>query len=85
MTEENPVKPQSEVLYLLGGLNAKMDAVIGAQQGYDTRLSKVEVAIAEIKVTQPAPRPPWYSVVAGISGLGAIVLAAIALLKVLNP
>lgn len=85
MTEDNPVKPQSEVLFLLGGLNAKMDSVLGTQQSYDARLSKVEVAIAELKVTQPTPRPPWYSVVGGISGLGATVLAAVALLKVLNP
>ena len=85
MTEEQgPVKPQSEVLYLLGGLNAKMDAVLLAQTSYDDRLNKLEIAVATVQASE-RPKAPWYSVSAGIGSIVALVLGGIALLKVLNP
>lgn len=80
MTDETPpVKPQSEVLFLLGGLNAKMDAVLSTQAGYEARLGAVEVKVAELKIQQPA-RAPWWSVVGGVSSLLAVISTATALI-----
>lgn len=75
-----PLKPADTTIYLLGGLNAKMDTVISAQAGYDTRLRTVEALVASIP-----RRSPWYAIVGGISGIGALIVVAITLLPVLNP
>lgn len=75
-----PLRPQETTIYLLGGLNAKMDAVIATQAGYDTRLRTVEAFVAATP-----RRSPWYSVVAGISGIAALAIAVIALINVVNP
>lgn len=74
MTDDqgSPVKPQSETLYLLGGLNAKMDAVLSAQGGYDSRLRNVEDGLATLKARE-APRTPWYSALNGVAALLAVL------------
>lgn len=74
MTDDSPVKPQSEVLYLLGGLNAKMDTVIVTQGGFDSRLQAVEKGLATVQAQQ-APRAPWWSIVAGVGSVVAIITA----------
>lgn len=74
---DSPVKPQSEVLFLLGGLNAKMDAVLATQTAYDNRLLAVERTLATVQAQQP-PRAPWWSIAAGIGSLIAIVAAIVA-------
>lgn len=72
MTEETPVKPQSETLYLLGGLNAKMDAVLASQSGYDARLRNVENGLSELRGKE-VPRTPWYSALNGVAALIAVL------------
>lgn len=75
-----PMKAQDTTNFLLGGLNAKLDIVIGNQSSYEARLHDVEVVIAALP-----KRYPWFSIVGGVSGIGAIVLSAITLLNILNP
>lgn len=75
-----PMKAQDTTNFLLGGLNAKLDIVIGNQSGYEARLHDVEVAIAALP-----KRAPWFSVVGGVAGVGAIVLSGITLLNIVNP
>jgi len=84
-TSGSSMKPQDTTIFLLGGLNAKMDAVISAQSGYDSRLRMVEGLVQALEAHQPKPPTPWYSVVGGISGIAATIIAVIALLNVLNP
>lgn len=74
MTDETPVKPQSETLYLLGGLNAKMDVVLASQTGIESRLHTVENDVATLKAQQ-APKAPWWSVLAGVGSIVAIITA----------
>lgn len=75
-----PMKAQDTTNYLLGGLNAKLDIVIGNQTSYEVRLRDVESVIAALP-----KRSPWFAIVGGVSGIGAIVLSAITLLNILNP
>lgn len=79
MSDPSTMKPADQTNYLLGGLNAKMDAVISAQSGYDSRLRVVEAFMSSTP-----RRAPWPMVVTGIAGIGAIAMSSIALLNVLT-
>lgn len=78
--DETPVKPQSETLYLLGGLNAKMDVVIGSQAAYENRLRAVEAVVAALP-----KRQPWTTVAAGFASIAALVLAIITVINLVTP
>lgn len=66
------------------GLKDSVDRI--AKQGDEnaTTLSRHEVAIQVLQSKQ-TPRTPWYSIAAGVGSIAAIILAGIALLKVINP
>lgn len=48
----------------------------------DERLRKVETDLTELKARQ-TPKTPWYVVVAGIGGIGSIVITITVLLPIL--
>lgn len=50
----------------------------------DERVRELEKSIQRIEANQK-PATPWWSVVAGLAGIGAIILAVIALLDRLTP
>ena len=77
---EPPMKPADTTNFLLGGMNAKLDTVLSNQVGYEDRLRKVEEIVSALP-----KRTPWPSVAAGIGSIAAIAVAAIALLRALNP
>lgn len=47
-------------------------------------MSEHSTALAVLQ-SKVVPRTPWYSIVSGIAGIGAIVISTITLLRVLNP
>lgn len=68
----DPTSPQMKATdttnYLLGGIGAKLDIVLGNQSNYDERLRAVEAVIAALP-----KRYPWFSIVTGIAGIAALV------------
>jgi len=87
MTDDNgPIKPQSEVLYLLGGLNAKMDAVLTTQSGYETRLQAVEHGLTTVQAREAdaAPKAPWWSIASGLSSAVVLIGALVTLVVYLT-
>jgi len=77
---QSQMKPQDTTIFLLGGLNAKMDTVIVAQASYDTRLRTVEAVVAGLSA-HDVPKTPWYVIVGGLSGLGSLIGVGIFLLN----
>jgi hypothetical protein len=82
MPDQSPsqMKPQDTTIFLLGGLNAKMDTVIVAQAGYDTRLRSVEAIVAGLSA-HDVPKTPWYVIAGGLSGIGSLIGVGIFLLN----
>lgn len=83
-TNIQPMKPQDTTIYLLGGLNAKMDAVIGAQAGYDTRLRALEGLVQTLNA-HDIPKTPWYVVAGGLSGIASLLVSGLIVLNIIQP
>lgn len=61
--------------------NVKEQAI--SMRDLDERVRELERAIQRIEANQK-PATPWWSVAGGIAGIGAIVIAIISLLDILN-
>jgi len=58
-----------------------------AQQPDEGRIRNLEATVeiiqTTIQATKPAPKTPWYSVIAGIAGVGAIVTAFVFIINLI--
>lgn len=89
------MKPQDTTNFLLGGMQKQLEAIAleqnTARKLDDDFRSESRLAISglrsdvDILKSKQMPRTPWYAVVTGVGGFGAIALSVITLLKVLNP
>lgn len=79
--------PSETVLYMLGGIDAKVDSALNGIQrmesSHATLASSVAQNSADIAVLKAnqVPKTPWWSVASGLAGIAAFVLAAIAILR----
>jgi hypothetical protein len=95
-TPEAPFqKPQDTTNFLLGGMQKQLEAIALEQkdarssgESFRTEIRESVAAVksdVEVLKAKQVPRTPWYSIVAGMSGIAAIVVSVIALLNVVNP
>lgn len=69
MTDEHqPIRPSTETNVLLGRLEAKVDLLMPLSMQFADL--KSEVAVLK---SQQKPTAPWWSVVAGLSGVVAMI------------
>jgi hypothetical protein len=89
-----PMKPQDQIIYLLGELTGKVTALQSSVDTSQSSQAATNAAMAAsiaslrsdvdvLKAKMPT-RTPWFSIVGGISGIGAIVLSAITLLNLVT-
>lgn len=76
--------PENVDLFALAVTLGRIEEKVSGIVGLDERVRKLEQTVERIEAKQ-SPKVPWWQVVSGIAGIGAIVLAAIALLNVISP
>lgn len=81
-TEEH-LEPTERVVFMLGGIDAKVDNVGRGVDELKSNYTAMQVQvnknsedIAVLKAQAPA-KAPWYAVVGGFSGIGAIITVLI--------
>ena len=87
--QDTPMKPQDQVIYLLGELKGQVGSL---QSSVDTSLttqatinSTVQVALTglrsdvDVLKAQMPRRAPWWSVAAGVASVAAVLVVAIQL------
>lgn len=102
-----PMKPQEQIIYLLGELTGKMTALqasvdtaqtsqAATNSAHASQLASLRSDVDVIQAVMPnvatraevqavrqsiPTRTPWFSIVGGVAGVGAIVLSLITLLN----
>jgi hypothetical protein len=89
------MKPQDTTNFLLGGMQKQLEGIALEQKDARTTgesfRTEIRESVASVKSdveilkAKQVPKTPWYSIVAGMSGIAAIVVSVIALLNVVNP
>ncbi len=93
--EPPPLNPKDTTNYLLGGMQKQLEAIAAEQK--DARDSgemfrgEIRLSVSGLRTdvdtlkAKSVPRAPWYSIVAGITGIVGGAAGFVALLRILNP
>ena len=89
MTVETPMKPQDQVIYLLGelkgqvgSLQSSVDTSLASQASINATVQNALTALRSdvdvLKVQMPR-RAPWWTVASGVASIAAILVVALQL------